>query len=74
MNRAATPTLRTDTVGSPNELRCSAIQKPVPNLSVAISTGFTRFRTASTGSGPNLSHRTAVFAVPLRYIRTETKI
>jgi phosphate ABC transporter phosphate-binding protein len=49
-------------------------KKPVPNLSVAIGTGFTQFRTASTGSAPNLFHRTAVFAAPLRYSRTETKI
>jgi putative ABC transport system permease protein len=49
-------------------------KKPVPNLSAAIGTGFTQFRTASTGSAPNLFHRTAVFSAPSHYIRTETKI
>jgi hypothetical protein len=51
-----------------------APQKPVTNLSVAIGTGFPRFRTASTGSAPFLSRRPAVFPAPSRCPRTETKI
>jgi hypothetical protein len=49
-------------------------KKPVPNLFVAIGTGFTQFRTARTGSAPNLFHRTAAFTALSRYIRTETTI
>jgi len=51
-----------------------ALKKPVPNLSLAIGTGFIQFRTASTGSAPNLFRRTAVLTAPSRYIQTETKI
>jgi hypothetical protein len=60
---AASLQLSHRTVTSLSDPRCVAEEdtlrlhkKTVPNLAVAFSTGFRRFRTASTGSGPILFH------------------